>query len=706
MTRPSIDVIVPVWRHGREVVPTLRSLLDIAREVEDVLELRVVIAASGDSGRRLPDFDAEVVTSLTFDRTGPNGLFAAAVQRSGADHIALLEAGDLVDGGFLRAVPAMPEGSALRPATVVSFGRRTGTWTQPAWRPGAVDSPHVARALARRTVWAPTLAAHRETLVETLGAGPVSEEPVALAAALLEAGVPQVPVKGTVTFVRRWTANDPHLHVLPALEPMPLLADRNLALGADAPATSWTAALPGPAARLVRIGGRLAQPWRDMFATARRRGRQGSRFDAALIDRWLWANRFDPLVPYPRPDIGGWVEDWDAGHLAVDRETQAYWWLRSRMPARVDYLLFAPWLRTGGGDTVVVRYIDSILRHDPCASVVLVTTEPVESTRLGDLDSRVTAVELREVLERGVSRDALVEWIVPQLVAQLHPGTVHAVNSTVAFDVIERFGDVMAERSALFLSTFAIDRSSDGERLSVMFLRDPGFLDPVSAVLVDSERYARTVVDELGYSREKFVVQRNAVEVTRRPRRTPAGVGRDVPLRVFWAGRFDLPKRLDILARIAEACHSSGLPVDIHFFGLEVMGDPTLSATLLTLEESGATRHPPYAHFGSLALDDFDAYLLTSEWEGVPLSVLEAMSAGVPVIAPLVGGVGEVLDSETGYPIPAFDDVDAYLDAFRAIIDDEQEALARAERACRRMEAEFSQASFDDALRRVPGYLY
>jgi sugar transferase (PEP-CTERM/EpsH1 system associated) len=82
-----------------------------------------------------------------------------------------------------------------------------------------------------------------------------------------------------------------------------------------------------------------------------------------------------------------------------------------------------------------------------------------------------------------------------------------------------------------------------------------------------------------------------------------------------------------------------------------------------------------------------DLFLLTSISEGIPLTVIEAMAAGLSVVATRVGGVGEVIvEGETGLLAPAEDDGElarlvlrlAQDPAFRAHLGENGRARAKA----------------------------
>jgi glycogen synthase len=75
-----------------------------------------------------------------------------------------------------------------------------------------------------------------------------------------------------------------------------------------------------------------------------------------------------------------------------------------------------------------------------------------------------------------------------------------------------------------------------------------------------------------------------------------------------------------------------------------------------------------------------DAVLVTSAWENLPHTVLEALAVGTPVIATAVGGIPEVVvDGENGLLVPPHD-VDAIAAAVARLVREEdlRRALAAA----------------------------
>ncbi|WP_171238982.1 glycosyltransferase family 4 protein [Ruegeria sp. HKCCA5763] len=67
-----------------------------------------------------------------------------------------------------------------------------------------------------------------------------------------------------------------------------------------------------------------------------------------------------------------------------------------------------------------------------------------------------------------------------------------------------------------------------------------------------------------------------------------------------------------------------------------------------------------------------DLYLLTSRWEALPISIVEAFRAGLPVIATDCGGVCELVDDSVGR-LCAVDDLDALSDALQQLCTDQPE---------------------------------
>jgi glycosyltransferase involved in cell wall biosynthesis len=165
-------------------------------------------------------------------------------------------------------------------------------------------------------------------------------------------------------------------------------------------------------------------------------------------------------------------------------------------------------------------------------------------------------------------------------------------------------------------------------------------------------------------SSERTVVIRNAVAPGAAPR---AHHDRPRPLLVS-VGRLKAPKDFITLVR-ALALLPAGS------FDAVIVGDgpdrPAVEAELRLLGIEDRVRLAGKRDDVQALLADADLFVLSSLSEGLPVSVLEAMAAELPVVASRVGGVPElVVDGENGFLVPPGDPKELAA-ALKQLVDDD-----------------------------------
>jgi glycosyltransferase involved in cell wall biosynthesis len=182
--------------------------------------------------------------------------------------------------------------------------------------------------------------------------------------------------------------------------------------------------------------------------------------------------------------------------------------------------------------------------------------------------------------------------------------------------------------------------------------------------------------------------------------RSQARAALNLPEKAFvlgWVGRLSAEKGGDLL--IEALARSPGVPLLAC-----VIGDgPDRAALERRAEELGMAERVRWSGIRSEAgrlFAAFDAFVLSSRTEGTPIVLLEAMQAGVPIVATSVGGVPDVVGPGEAWLVPP-DDPGAIAEAIRKVHADATGASRRAEAARRRLEADFAPGPWLDAYERL-----
>lgn len=338
-----------------------------------------------------------------------------------------------------------------------------------------------------------------------------------------------------------------------------------------------------------------------------------------------------------------------------------------------DAIVCAPFLRTGGADLVACLLAEALSKNSQ-RRVLLLRTDDENFERPDWVPEQIDTVDISDIMKK-LPRPQAEEYFYSLLLG-LSPKQVFNVNSNLCWRTFARYGARLSRLVGLYSYLFCWDRDVHGHRVGYPSDFYTATAANLSGVFTDTE-YLRNELLKL--HRPPADVARRLMPLFSPIRETPkdmtpaaatAATRTRARPRILWAGRLDRQKRFDLAVDIARAMPD----VDFVCWGADGIDAVSLSGDLpVNLTLNGA-----FKSYEELPLHDADVWLFTSAWEGMPTLIIELAVRGVPIVASAVGGVPELIDESTGYPIPSDAGPQAYVDGLREALADPEERVERA----------------------------
>ncbi|WP_196491513.1 glycosyltransferase family 4 protein [Burkholderia diffusa] len=340
-----------------------------------------------------------------------------------------------------------------------------------------------------------------------------------------------------------------------------------------------------------------------------------------------------------------------------------------------DTIVCVPWIRTGGADLVACQISEAIRLARPNESVLLLRTDQPNFDRPEWVPAGVDVVDASGVFRGLPSIDA--QTLLYGVFMGLTPSRVINVNSRLCWDTIARYGTRLSDRVHLYSYLFCWDQTPSGYRVGYPSEFFPETAHILRAVLTDTVylKNELTTIYNLPPAVSKRIVPlfspaRSQIDGSTMAEESLKRTNKRRRWKILWAGRLDRQKRFDLVQEIARKMPDAdflcwGTPL------LDAPPDYRNSPRNLVLTDG-------FSSYAELPLDDADLWLFTSEWEGMPTLLIELAQRGVCVVASAVGGVPELIDELTGWPVTDVRSVDAYVSAIRAALANPQERVKRA----------------------------
>jgi glycosyltransferase involved in cell wall biosynthesis len=202
------------------------------------------------------------------------------------------------------------------------------------------------------------------------------------------------------------------------------------------------------------------------------------------------------------------------------------------------------------------------------------------------------------------------------------------------------------------------------------------FFATASRVIVLGEVWKRFFVEEIGLAEVSVVSIPNGssgVPVSSVPQRRQAS-----KVSLVFSGRIEERKGVPVLLAALE-----NLRLDLDNFTVTMLGESCDPVLAQQLQDRTYCVAPGWVNAAEVrrVMSAADIFVLPSLNEGLPMAMVEAMSAGLPVIVTAVGSIPDVIDDgEEGYLVPPAE-VLPLENAIRKLISDRQLRLSMGRKA-------------------------
>ncbi|SFU75761.1 Glycosyl transferases group 1 [Methylobacterium sp. 174MFSha1.1] len=378
-------------------------------------------------------------------------------------------------------------------------------------------------------------------------------------------------------------------------------------------------------------------------------------------------------------------------------------------------LLLLPLFGRGGGEKVALSFAQVLRVNRPDRSVLIVATDRDQVEDGLDAPQGCLVLGLSDLMGRDPALRP--EDRLRRLIVLMRPRLLHIVNADLGWRVLRDHAGEIDPGTLVVASLFCIQRDPASRRpvgiaadhFAQAAAKTAMILTDNRAVIDDLDRYFPGAAPAgklrcLYAPHEWRPVARVPVAGPEPGGGRPRGwlsrlVGgrRGGRPRFLWASRLDRQKRVELLLAIARQMSDCAFVV---------FGQAVTDGDVAWAPPSNVTRGGPFSDPATLlAAGPFDAFIYTTYEDGLPNILLEIGRAGLPVVAPAIGGIAELIGFETGVLLPAEAGVPDYEAALRQILREPGQAAARAEALRELVLSRHAFPAFAAAVAALPGYL-
>jgi glycosyltransferase involved in cell wall biosynthesis len=335
----------------------------------------------------------------------------------------------------------------------------------------------------------------------------------------------------------------------------------------------------------------------------------------------------------------------------LSNETVCFFELREFLKG-ADFVFFAPWVTVGGADRLLIEYVNILLNKGYHVKVVL-NIELGE--RINQINCEYYSIGKDNFKWSQLSESNQLHILIKAIISSKIK-LLHIVNSEPMLKIIKYYSSILKEYDINFLVTFFgldIDHQSN-----MNYIGFPLWYKEVynnANTIIGDNQFWYNEYKKINNSND-FTYIKLFSPIIESKKYLPRTV-RVLNNKILWASRICNQKLFDQLAGIIYKMS------DKHFiiYGSEPEDHGLKHVLRNLIKLPNVEFRGKYQNLDEIDLEEFDLYLYTSLFDGIPTILLDMINNYLPVICSNVGGISEVVGEDYSFLVNDVVNIEDYI---------------------------------------------
>ncbi len=341
-----------------------------------------------------------------------------------------------------------------------------------------------------------------------------------------------------------------------------------------------------------------------------------------------------------------------------------------KCPENIEVIITVPFISVGGADLISTFVLRALQERFSESSILLVVTDHdgIEMPEWVSSQSNVLVLQNYAKFENTKEKVQSLHTII----GLLAPSKIININSPTAWKLTTQYGKQLSTVVDLYAYLFCFDYSESNKKVGYIteYIRDS--IQYLTKVFCDNKKIKQDIQDL--YSFPSDLMNKFATVYVPFPSRIGSQWTKPVEQNknnILWTGRLSKQKGPEFLVEISKILR------DFVFHVYGPAGDSSESNKIVEGHYPNIIYQGVYSHLEEVDISEYECYLSTSQWEGLPTVLIQMMARGIPIVTSAVGGVEELANYSNAWIVKNSEDPMSYVNSIRLMSVNEGETLEK-----------------------------